>query len=202
MSSSYHKIHSLYKRDMGGSKKLLVGQWSRPEFAYLADSEWTFHEKLDGMNVRVWAEEGQLRIGGRTDNAVIPEPLSAHLRSVFLPVLDKLGGMTIYGEGFGGKIQKGGKYWPSQIFAAFDVRTGGGWLPQEDASGFCAALGIRYAPSLGTGTLHEAVEWVMRGLPSAYGGFEAEGIIARPLVELSDRRGERIIAKIKGCDYR
>ncbi len=36
----------------------------------------------------------------------------------------------------------------------------------------------------------------------ANGDFEAEGIVARPDVELLDRRGKRVITKIKAVDFR
>jgi len=39
------------------------------------------------------------------------------------------------------------------------------------------------------------------GLVSKWGDFEAEGIVARPAVELKTRAGERIITKLKTRDF-
>lgn len=41
----YHKIQSVFKRDE--RKKMLHGEWSRPEIEYLADNMWEFTEKVD-----------------------------------------------------------------------------------------------------------------------------------------------------------
>lgn len=49
--SEYHKINTLFKRD---EKNLIIeGDYSCPEFAYLAENEWTWTEKVDGTNIRV-----------------------------------------------------------------------------------------------------------------------------------------------------
>jgi hypothetical protein len=51
------------------------------------------------------------------------------------------------------------------------------------------------------GTLCEAVELVKRGYPSQLRCTPPEGLVMRPEVELRDRRGERIITKIKMKDF-
>ena len=42
---------------------------------------------------------------------------------------------------------------------------------------------------------------VEEGLKSRGGDFPAEGIVARPTVEMCNRAGHRIITKIKGKDF-
>ena len=73
----YHKIQTVYKRDpVTKYKTLLEGEYSLPEFEYLADNEWVWTEKVDGTNIRVmWDGWKKLSFGGRTDNAQIPTPL-------------------------------------------------------------------------------------------------------------------------------
>ena len=56
-------------------------------------------------------------------------------------------------------------------------------------------------PVIGQGTLLEGIEMVKKGFNSKWGEFIAEGIVARPLTELRTRRGERLITKIKHCDF-
>lgn len=75
----YPKIETLLNRDPK-TFKVIEGQWRLPEFAYLADAEWLFTEKIDGTNVRIQWEEGVLRFGGRTDNAQMPTVLLAELQ--------------------------------------------------------------------------------------------------------------------------
>ena len=68
--SEYHKIQTLFKRDMSSKHKLLIeGDWTLPEFEFLAGNEWTFTEKVDGMNIRVIFKDGAVTFGGRTDDA-------------------------------------------------------------------------------------------------------------------------------------
>jgi len=59
----------------------------------------------------------------------------------------------------------------------------------------------RSVPIVGRGTLHEFVRWGERGFISSWGNFQAEGLVARPSVELRDRDGSRIITKIKHKDF-
>ena len=40
-----------------------------------------------------------------------------------------------------------------------------------------------------------------KGFDSIWGAFKAEGIVARPTVELRTRSGKRIITKIKHKDF-
>lgn len=207
--SEYHKIQSIYKRDMTSKRKPLVeGQWTLPEFEYLSNNAWTFTEKVDGTNIRVIFKDGNVTFGGRTDDAQIPAQLVSRLNERFLPLADKLAEIfpnctaVLYGEGYGAKIQKGGSnYRADQDFVLFDVRVGQWWLQRDNVHDVAGKLGIDVVPVIGTGTLHDAVAWAKRGIRSTWGDFEAEGIVARPKTELNTRGGHRLIAKIKCRDF-
>jgi hypothetical protein len=207
--SEYHKIQTLFKRDMTSKHKtLLEGQWTLPEFEYLAGNVWTFTEKVDGTNIRVIFKDGGITFGGRTEDAQIPAQLVGRLNERFLPLAAKLGEVfadgqaVLYGEGYGAKIQKGGgNYRPDQGFALFDVRVGQWWLQRDDVHDVAQKLGLDVAPVIGAGTLHDAVAWAKRGIQSTWGDFQAEGIVARPQIELNTRSGHRLIAKIKCRDF-
>ena len=111
----YHKINSIYKRDM--TKKnapFIIGEYSEPEFDYLKDNRWEFSEKIDGTNIRIMLNGEDVVFGGRTDNAQIPAHLYARLSELFLTMekkkllhecLENWKGICLYGEGFGYKIQ-------------------------------------------------------------------------------------------------
>ncbi len=207
--TEYHKIQSIFKRDMNSKRKTLIeGEWTLPEFEYLAGNAWTFTEKVDGTNIRVIFNHGSVTFGGRTDDAQIPAQLVARLNERFLPLAGKLGEVfadgaaVLYGEGYGAKIQKGGgNYRADQDFVLFDVRVGQWWLQRADVEDVAHRLGIDIVPVIGEGTLHDAVEWAKRGIRSKWGDFEAEGIVARPKTELNTRSGNRMIAKIKCRDF-
>ena len=52
-SNKYHKILSLFKRNMGGDNKFIIGEWTTPELKYLKDNDWVWTEKVDGTNIRI-----------------------------------------------------------------------------------------------------------------------------------------------------
>lgn len=124
----YPKIQSLFKRD-DRTHKFIEGEWALPEFEYLKDNLWRATEKIDGTNIRIdWNAQTQVvLLGGKTDNAQMPAFLLSRLqvlfpREKFLALYPELS-MTLYGEGYGAKIQKGGgNYIPDgRDFALFDV---------------------------------------------------------------------------------
>lgn len=207
--TEYHKIQSIYKRDMTSKRKTLIeGDWTLPEFEYLALNTWTFTEKIDGTNIRVIFKDGGITFGGRTEDAQIPAQLVGRLNERFLPLAAKLGEVfadgsaVLYGEGYGAKIQKGGgNYRPDQDFVLFDVRVGQWWLQRADVHDVAQKLGLDVVPVIGEGSLHDAVAWAKRGIRSTWGDFEAEGIVARPKTELNARSGHRLVAKIKCRDF-
>lgn len=208
--TEYHKINTCFKRDMGKSKKIIIGEWTDPSFEYLKDNIWLWDEKVDGTNIRVYWDGENVTYGGRTDNAQIPNGVINRLNDLFYSVPQKLrlkevfpeGGVTFYGEGFGPKIQKGGEnYGSDQDFVLFDVKIKDTYLERTNVWDVAGKIGLTHTPEYGQGTLMEAIESVRKGMKSTYGDFIAEGLVLRPLSELNDRRGNRIITKIKHVDF-
>lgn len=206
--NEYHKIQTLFKRDMERKgKTILEGQWTLPEFEFLAWNTWTFTEKVDGTNIRVMLKNSAVTFGGKTDSAHIPAQLVSRLNDRFLPMASKMQEVfscdaCLYGEGYGEKIQKvGGNYRPDQDFVLFDVRVGTWWLQREDVEDIAQKLGLDVVPIIGEGTLHDAIAAAKAGITSTWGDFQAEGIVARPKTELMTRGGDRIITKIKCRDF-
>lgn len=225
---TYHKIQTLFKRHTEGKNrgKMIRGEWTTPELEYLAGNQWEFTEKVDGTNIRIGYDLDphhldKVEFAGRSDNASIPDPLMRYLEDTFTPGLFKdaeLNNVTLFGEGYGPKIQGGGKYRDDHSFVLFDVKIGPWWLARKDVDDVAAKLGIDSVPTIGSGTLHDAIDIVSSGitfeksgavkrwgsgsLDSAWGSFTAEGIVARPSVPMFDRKGQRIITKIKAVDFR
>ena len=205
----YHKIQTVYKRDMNTKHKTLIdGAYSIPEFEYLARNLWVFTEKVDGTNIRVMWDAGSksLVFGGKTDNAQIPAKLYEKLSLMFTEEdMERVfpdTSVCLYGEGYGAKIQKGGgNYRQDQSFVLFDVKIDRWWLERHNVIAIAETLGIDVVPIIGNGTLFDMVEMVKKGFDSQWGAFDAEGIVARPAVELIARNGQRIITKIKHKDF-
>lgn len=212
----YHKIQSMFKRDMENPKHpMIIGEWALPEFEYLKDNKWTFTEKVDGTNIRVMFDGNEINFGGKTDNAQLHMDLIKRLQELFEPQLDlfketfhKKDGeenepeVCFYGEGYGAGIQKGGCYKETKDFVLFDIKVGNLWLQREDVEELGVKFGVEVVPIVGEGQLADAIAMVSKGFKSKWGDFIAEGIVARPKVELRTRRGDRMITKIKHCDFK
>lgn len=224
MNPYYHKINAPFKRHTSGNKKgrLIPGDWSVPEFEYLAGNQWEFTEKVDGTNIVIQLHryEDSLTVNyhGRTAKSDIPPYLLNRLKELFpnSPTGDGAGAnvgrwmvdnnltdVLLYGEGYGPKIQKiGEKYRDDHDFVLFDVKIGNFWLDRNNVNDVASKLDIDAVPTLGQGTLQDAIDIVSDTMVSNWGDFEAEGIIARPVVPMFDRHGNRIITKIKGVDFK
>jgi len=213
MKTEYHKIQSIFKRDPATRhKNFLMGQYTCPEFEFLKDNNWVFTEKVDGTNIRIIFDGEHTRFGGRTDRASIPTFLVNHLNETFFTQqelfrdrfsdLSEGVNVVFYGEGYGPKIQKGGGNYREDVsFVLFDVRIGSFWLKREDVVNIAETFGIDVVPIIGTGTLADGIRMCQEGFNSQWGSFIAEGIVARPLVELKARNGDRVITKIKYKDF-
>ena len=205
----YPKINSIFMREPTKKPRLLLmGRYSTPEFEYLKDNIWTWREKINGMNIRIgWSPDTkQITFAGRTINAQLPIPLKTKLNEMFFT--DKFmevfptTPVILFGEGFGRKIQNGGNYIKDGVsFILFDILIADWWLKEEDISGIAKELRIESVPIIGEGTLIELIEVIKSGLKSRWGDFPAEGIVAVPKVHLKDRRGNRIITKLKHNDF-
>ena len=208
----YTKINTIWKRDERG--RIIEGDYATPEFAYLADAEWEWTEKVDGTNVRVGWDGTAVEFGGRTANAQMPTKLVAALRNLFPDAVrfaEVFGESpaVLYGEGYGAGIQGGGgNYSATQTFVLFDVTVGPWWLERENVADVAAKFSLDTVPVIGRGSLTWASEQAKAGIQSTWGdperstGFAAEGLVGRPAVTLFSRKGERIMAKIKTRDFR
>lgn len=114
----------------------------------------------------------------------------------------------IYGEYFGTGIQKcGSRYIQNgNGFRVFDIKQQGWWLPKENRDAMCKGLGLEQVPFLGVMTLRDIEDMVRAGFTTKFEGAAdptmiEEGIVARPIIPLCNGSGNRIIVKVKYCDY-
>lgn len=208
----YHKIETLFERDMEGNKKLIDGKFRNPVVEYLKDNEWIFTEKVDGTNVRVHWDGHNVILGGRTDSAQMPVFLMYALNDKFMGTVNeqifeqKFGAtpVTFYGEGYGAKIQKGGGNYRDDVgFILFDVKVGDIWLERENVEEIAKSFGIDAVPIVLAGTIQQAVDFVKTKPKSvlAKKEMEMEGLVGTPKVRIFDHRNERIIVKVKVRDF-
>lgn len=204
----YPKINTVWKRAEEKPCPILVGQYARPEFEYLAHNTWIATEKVDGTNIRVMWDGERVEFGGKTDAAQIYAPLVARLRErfgdpeQFRAKFADCNAVCLYGEGYGAKIQKGGGNYRSDVdFVLFDVKVGRWWLEREAIEDVACDFGLDVVPVVATGTLPALCERAAARMVSAWGDFYSEGLVMQPAVPLATRRGDRVIAKIKSRDY-
>ena len=168
---------------------------------------------------------------GKTDNAQVPPHLLKYLEETYPEekVLEALGlpkymseeycqekgyntfddipipTYTIYGEGYGVKIQKGGNYIKDGVgFIVFDVKVGDLYLLRPNMEDIALKLGAPIVPYMGQFTIDEAIEFVKKGFKSTIAenkDYDAEGLVLKAPNGLMTRRGERIVFKIKTCDF-
>ena len=172
-------------------------------------------EKIHGTSAHVgWNKEGQIRFfaGGCNDmvfrnifGTELPHPdtltqtINERLRNQEV---------VIYGEAYGGKLQgMKNTYGDKTRFIAFDVSINDKWLAVHDAAQICERLGIPFVWYTKC-EAHIDVLTAFRNQPSQQAkrngileDRKSEGIVIRPLFEVTLNNGERLIAKYKNDDF-
>lgn len=112
--------------------------------------------------------------------------------------------ITIYGEGIGYNIQSNPLQLPDDAFdfLVFDIHINTWWLQWSEVCDICSKLGLKTVPHFGLMTINEAEEIVEKGFRThtEYNG-NAEGIVLVGVEGILDRRGRRLITKLKTKDY-
>lgn len=174
-------------------------------------------EKIHGTSAHIhyrpeWPEVKRARIkyfaGGESHERFISlfdyDFLLAKCQDLFLH--DEV---TIYGEAYGGKQQGMSKsYGPLLRFAAFDVKVGDVWLSVPNAHDVCEKLGIEFVAYERVSTDLAALDFERdrdsrQAIRNGVGaGIKQEGVVLRPLVELTTNNGRRVICKHKRDEFK
>ena len=207
----YTKIETVVERDMEGTKKLIEGKYRNETVAYLKDNEWICTEKIDGTNIGVIWDGHKVSYQGRTERAQVPTHLMNRLIELFGGSINeelfeqKFGELQaiLFGEGYGAKIQNGGKYRSDVSFILFDVYLPEQnlWLKRDAIEDIAKAFGIEAVPIVLKGTLQQVVDYVKSKPKSTIGEADMEGLVCRPAIDLLDRMGKRVIVKVKVADF-
>lgn len=166
-------------------------------------------EKVHGTSAHIRWSKGALTFyagGEKHENFVALFDVAA-LSEAF----QKLGRdeVIVYGEAYGGK-QQGMRhtYGDKLCFIAFDAKIDDAWLNVPSMDRLVAGLGLEVVPWRKVSTDLDALD-AERDLPSEVAirrgiadSREREGVILRPLVEMTLNNGERVIVKHKGDKFR
>ena len=208
---TYHKIQNIFNRETFGNNKIIENDFTNETVKFLKDIDWTWTEKVDGTNIRVFWDGYKVNLGGRTDKANIPNHLKERLEEIFCTpekeeIFESLFGekeVIFFGEGYGVKIQNGGNYIDNVDFILFDIEINGNYLARKDIEDIAKSFNLDVVPIVGHGTLEEAVNYIKTKPMSVIGKKKAvmEGIVVRPSIELNERNHNRVIVKIKARDF-
>jgi len=229
--TEYHKIENLYERDMEkGSPTMgkLKFPLTLKNPTYSAIKEWNWTEKVDGMNIRAIytpaekvgdqiAVPATVDFRGKTDKAVLTgyskllKWLAENLTVEKFQETFSSAPVVLYLEGYGAGIQKGGAYRPDQAGILFDVFMydegnvfGGWWLNYNNVSDIAGKLGIQIVPYIGTWPLEHASILVQHGMDSIVASQSTlvmEGLVGKTAETLYDKRGHRLVVKLKTKDF-
>lgn len=209
-------IDTMWKRKQDGTKRppIICGEYSNLELQYLKDLTWLGTEKLDGTNVRISLTPRVTQFFGRHgDNlpsllyeyltdVFVDRAMSGALKRQFIAAFDEETPVTLFGEGVGAKVHPGsGKYGFDPKFILFDVKVGDWWLTRPNVEDVGRGLQLPVAPVVFTGKLYDAHMRTVNGMESTFGDCFMEGLVLQPMIQLFNRKGERILCKVKHQDY-
>lgn len=145
--------------------------------------------------------------GGASHDSFVKVFDEPALKAAFLAV-PELTDVTVYGEAYGGKLQGMSDTYGKQLrFIAFDVLIGERWLSVESADLMAQKLGFEFVPYERISTDQAALD-AERDRPSRVavrrGITEpkiSEGVVLRPVVEVTLNNGTRICAKHKRVEF-
>lgn len=166
-------------------------------------------EKIHGTSAHVSWKNGVLSFhsGGEKHSRFVGLFDEAALTAAFT----ELGHdeVIVYGEAYGGSQQKQAhRYGPTLRFVAFDVRVGDTWLAVPNAEDVAKKLGIEFVFYKKVSTDLAALD-AERDAPSEQARRNGiptdqprEGVVLRPLVEVTTSDGERVMCKHKRDEER
>jgi len=165
-------------------------------------------EKIHGTSAHIsMTSSGELRFfaGGVSHDSFVrlfdKEAIEASLRELGEEV-------TVYGEAYGGKCQgMSDTYGKDLRFVVFDVKIGDCWLAVPQAQAVTLSLGLEFVDYVQVPTTLEALN-AERDKPSEQAvrngvtePKKREGVVLRPLIELTKNNGSRVICKYKGEEF-
>ena len=221
-SIKYHHIDAPTYTDLEDTKKhdsrLLINPktssaqktYREPELEYLAKNPWTYKRKLNGENMRVLWDGDQAIWNGRTDSFTPNKETTEYMNSKFAEEIfeekfgrDKI--VLLFGERMGPKTQGNELELESTEFVLFDINIAGVWLEPKNIQAIADYFGLRTCydfmrPIDSSRNYSETLENLIN--LTAQGEFKDwEGIVAIPSTGVFNRKGDRIICKIKNQDY-
>ena len=166
-------------------------------------------EKINGTSTHVQFVDGKdlnFSSGGakyETFVSIFDQNLKEAFKAIGCPKV------VVYGEAYGGKIQgMSNTYGKKQKFVAFDVTIDGVWLSVPQAEDIVKTLGLEFVHYVKISSNLDEIDREknassVQAMRNGMGEDKRrEGVVLRPLMELTKNNGGRIIAKHKDDEFK
>lgn len=174
---------------------------------------WMATEKLHGANFSFWCDGNEVKVASRTQfvdgtfyncQAVINK-YSDRVMNLFKALPKDTKQIVIYGELFGGNVQKEVEY-GEKDFRAFDMSINGVVLHKLQQRSVCASVCILSAPAIYTGTFAECLSlsntFKSTLTPEGYAEENtSEGLVIEPVIPTWFNNGSRVYFKNKTASF-
>lgn len=174
-------------------------------------------EKCHGTNSRIGKISDELMAGSMGLRRKRPErdedwKLNTYWFPLSLPAVRKMVGslgekfqqVIVYGEVYGGNIQKGYVYdtHSSIGYKVFDIKIDGNFLSHDDLFNTCKEYGVEMVPVLYRGPYSiDAIKKVADGKTTLGADHIREGVVVRPIIERRHPKVGRLVMKYVGDEY-
>lgn len=183
------------------------GIYRDPMVAFLADNDWEIRRKVDGENIRIRWDGEQALWNGKTNAFQCSLEFHEYMDNTFLEEIfeEKFGRdkeVIIFGEKMGPKTQGNELGLDKDEIIIYDVCIDGYWLDKWSVKSIADYFNVRTVYDLMGPDVQHPWRLPMIINAVAHGQFEDwEGIVAVPMVECRDQKGNRVIVKVKNKDY-
>jgi hypothetical protein len=169
-------------------------------------------EKIHGTsaNVRWDGKDVKYFSGGCSHDEFVKLFNHDELKAKFTEIFGTDTTVIVFGEAYGGKCQgMSATYGKKLFFTAFEINCGDKWLAVDKADMFCGMLGIEFVPYVRIPATLAAID-AERDAPSIIAvrrgqtdkEYIREGVVLRPIVEMTMNNDERIMAKHKRDEFK
>ncbi len=166
-------------------------------------------EKIHGTSAHIQLKDNKIIFfsGGEKHNKFVNIFDKEKIKSIFIELFGNAN-IIVFGEAYGGKQQGMSITYGAELkFVVFDVKIDGSWLCVPDADDVAKKLGLEFVDYVKINTDMPDIDFE-RDKPSIQANRNGikkpmirEGIVLRPIIEVTKNNGSRIISKHKRDEF-
>ena len=167
-------------------------------------------EKIHGTSAHISWQDGKVTLssGGASGPAFAALFDVEFLAEKFTEIFGSSLHVVVFGEAYGGKMQNmSATYGPDLRFIVFEVKVDDTWLNVLNANDVANKLGLEFVYYVKIPAMIETINFEcntksVQAFRNGMGeGHNREGIVLRPLIEVTTSNGNRIISKHKNKEF-